>query len=276
MKTNANNRPSVVDQPIPSIPHQGVEILLADASVAQLHVLLEGLRPGVEVHLISAHDDALELFTQCCLRADLDTLHILGHGAPGEVILGSQKLDQSALVSIQEQLVSRRKPTQFSDHLNGDYKAPDMSSSALQMINQNTILDTQICLWSCQTGAGSQGEQFMNTLANITNSTIFATEQLVGNQSKGGTWNLEKSASPRRAAPFSAEARDGFEGVLASSITLNLPASLSDNYLNAQDALAGLTITGSTSELAFYNIPWNPCLLCYLGICCSSKDNCDK
>jgi hypothetical protein len=150
------------------------------------------------------------------LRADLDTLHILGHGAPGEVILGSQKLDQTALVSIQEQLVSRRKLTQFTDHPNGDNKAPEMSTQAFQMINQNTILDTQICLWSCQTGAGSQGEQFMNTLANITNSTIFATEQLVGNQSKGGTWNLEKSASPRRAAPFSAEARDGFEGVLAT------------------------------------------------------------
>ena len=68
----------------------------------------------------------------------------------------------------------------------------------------------------------------MNTLANITNSTIFATEQLVGNQSKGGTWNLEKSASPRRAAPFSAEARDGFEGVLVS-INGDLAASILEN-----------------------------------------------
>ena len=59
MKTNANNRSHVIDQPIPSIPNPGVEILLADASVAQLHVLLEGLRPGVEVHLISAHDETL-------------------------------------------------------------------------------------------------------------------------------------------------------------------------------------------------------------------------
>jgi hypothetical protein len=58
--------------------------------------------------LIHPQDDALALFAHCCSREHLDTLHVLGHGAPGEVILGSQKLDEAALVSIQERLVSMK------------------------------------------------------------------------------------------------------------------------------------------------------------------------
>jgi hypothetical protein len=60
------------------------EVLIADASVEQLQVLLSGLRDGVQVHLISSQDDAIGTIAQA-LSANLDTLHILGHGAPGEV-----------------------------------------------------------------------------------------------------------------------------------------------------------------------------------------------
>jgi len=239
---------------------RGTEILLADASVEQLAVLLDGLRPGVEVHLIHPHDDALALFAQCCAREHLDTLHVLGHGAPGEVILGSQKLDEATLVSIQESLSSIKAVSIQGLDAN--------ASSEIQLTNsggalsydgatQTPFLEPQICLWSCQTGAGIKGKQFMNTLANMTNATIFATENLVGNQAKGGTWDLEKTACPRRAAPFSAEARDGFEGVLPITITGYGDLALSsDNnrYLNGAEAADGLfTLSGTYSGLSNNN-----------------------
>ncbi|NDE05564.1 MAG: DUF4347 domain-containing protein, partial [Flavobacteriia bacterium] len=165
---------------------RGIEILLADASVEQLAVLLDGLRPGIEVHLIHPHDDALALFAHCCSREHLDTLHVLGHGAPGEVILGSQKLDEAALVSIQERLASMKKFASQGLGANASKEIQNTntgSDHSYEGATQTPFLETQICLWSCQTGAGHKGQQFMNTLANITNATIFATENLVGNQS---------------------------------------------------------------------------------------------
>ncbi len=169
---------------------QAREVLLADASVEQLDVLMAGLRPGVEVQLITPQDDALHAMAQVLSDPSLDTLHVLGHGAPGEVILGGQTLNTSALPHLAAQL----NVNAFSD----------------------SHLQPQICLWSCRTGAAQAGETFMNALANTTQATVFATEQLVGNAAKGGTWNLEKAVAPRRGVPFSAEAVEGFEGVLVS------------------------------------------------------------
>ena len=75
-----------------SCPSKPKEILLADASVEQLDVLLAGLRSHVDVQLISPHDDAVSSLAQALATPHLDTLHVLGHGAPGEVTLGAKKL----------------------------------------------------------------------------------------------------------------------------------------------------------------------------------------
>jgi len=190
-------------------PTAGLEILLADASVEHLHVLLNGLRPGVKVHLISPLDNPIDYFVNFLSLSNLDTLHILGHGAPGEIILGSHKLDIAALQLLKEKLTPK------SHNTLRDSMASDNSNVTKINLMNNANTDTQICLWSCQTGAGQIGKDFMNTLANITNATVFATEHLVGNQSKGGTWDLEQVAKPRRGAPFNTQVLEEFDGVLA-------------------------------------------------------------
>ena len=121
------------------------EILLADASVEQLNVLLTGLRSDVDVQLITPHDDAVGLMAQALATQHLDTLHVLGHGAPGEVILGGQKIDATAMPQLAQQL-SQSQPSHN----------PDL----------------QICLWSCQTGADQAGEIFMNSLANTDRKSV--------------------------------------------------------------------------------------------------------
>ena len=69
-------------------PKPPVNILLADASVEQLDVLLSGLQDGVQVQLVTPEDDAVRMLADALNNPELDTLHVLGHGAPGEVILG--------------------------------------------------------------------------------------------------------------------------------------------------------------------------------------------
>ncbi|MBT8519237.1 DUF4347 domain-containing protein [Polynucleobacter paneuropaeus] len=178
------------------------KILLADASVEDLDVLLSGLSSNTELRLIHSGENSLETLANCLNHPALDTLHVLGHGSPGEVILGSQKINLASLTKLKTLINSNNSAT--------------FNSANQTMTSQPT---TEICLWSCQTGAGNEGREFINALADLTNSTIFASEQLVGNSSKGGNWNLNKMASPRRGVPFSQEALEQFDGVLVGLST---------------------------------------------------------
>jgi len=78
----------------------GAEILIADASVDQLDVLLSGLRSSVQIRLLNPHDDVISLLVQAISSSNLDTLHLLGHGAPGEIILGGKVINLSSLDEI--------------------------------------------------------------------------------------------------------------------------------------------------------------------------------
>jgi len=192
------------------------EILLADASVEDLDVLVRGLSSNIELRLVHSGENSLETLAHCLNHPALDTLHVLGHGAPGEVVLGSQKINLASLTKLKTLMNSNSSAT---------------SNSANQNMTSN--LTTEICLWSCQTGAGNEGREFINALADLTNSTIFASEQLVGNSSKGGNWNLNKMASPRRGVPFSQEALEQFDGVLPVTRTA---------YQNAMVGTTGISL----------------------------------
>ena len=165
------------------------EILLADASVEQLDVLLAGLRTGVIVKLVTGNDDAIQMFADALMHPRLDTLHVLGHGAPGEVILGAHKIDINTLLQIKTHL-----------DLGAFTVSENANATGSSILADNTR--AQICLWSCQTGGEQSGEAFINALAQMTRTDVFASAGFVGNTAKGGTWNLEKSAHPRHDAPF--------------------------------------------------------------------------
>ncbi|MEY4680838.1 MAG: hypothetical protein RLZZ276_2487, partial [Pseudomonadota bacterium] len=149
------------------------EVLVADAGVDGLDALLAGLRPGVALRLVGAGDDGLGEMAAALASPGLDTLHVLGHGEPGAVALGGARLDPDSLGALAGAVRPRA----------------------------GSILD--ICLWSCRTGAGKEGAEFMSKLADATGATVFASSGLVGHEGKGGSWNLDRQASPRRGNPFS-------------------------------------------------------------------------
>jgi len=51
---------------------------VADAFVEQLDVLLSGLKDGVQVRLVTPHDDAVAMLAEALNNPNLDTLHVLG------------------------------------------------------------------------------------------------------------------------------------------------------------------------------------------------------
>ncbi|MEI8210152.1 MAG: DUF4347 domain-containing protein, partial [Methylococcales bacterium] len=60
-----------------------VEILIADATISDLHVLLNGINPNIKVTLIDENTNGISKIIKAIAEPGLKTLHILAHGAPG-------------------------------------------------------------------------------------------------------------------------------------------------------------------------------------------------
>ncbi|MCX7106243.1 MAG: DUF4347 domain-containing protein [Methylococcales bacterium] len=153
------------------------EILIADASVKDLSVLLDGIKPSVDVWLLKTGEDAISQIIKAMAVPGLKTLHLLAHGAPGEISLGGRTLTA----------------TDFRSRFDGAAER-----------------DLDIAFWSCNTGSGDLGQSFVKAVAETTGARVAAADGLVGSAEKGGSWNFNDVV-----APFSLAAQHDFSGVLA-------------------------------------------------------------
>ncbi|MBK3732865.1 DUF4347 domain-containing protein, partial [Azospirillum brasilense] len=73
------------------------EVIIADAGLEDLDGLLSHRRPGVQVTLVSATDDGHAVLA-AALAARPSVLHLVAHGEPGRVLIGSSPLDARSLL----------------------------------------------------------------------------------------------------------------------------------------------------------------------------------
>ncbi|MDP2901989.1 MAG: ExeM/NucH family extracellular endonuclease [Methylovulum sp.] len=156
------------------------EILIADAQVENLDVLLAGINPDVDAWLVEPGQDAMGLIFKALAQTGLQTLHFLGHGAPGQINLGGRAITAA----------------DFRSRFDGAAER-----------------DLDIAFWSCQTGAGDKGQTFVRALSEATGARVATASGLVGAANKGGEWSLDAGV----AVPFSVVAREAYVGVLALS-----------------------------------------------------------
>jgi Ca2+-binding RTX toxin-like protein len=152
-------------------------VLIADAQLENLDQLLTGLDAGVEPWLIASNQDALPLIFKALAQPDLTQLHLLAHGAPGEIRLGKRTLTAA----------------DFHHHFDDAAER-----------------DLEIAFWSCHTGAGTAGAALTQAVAAATGAQVFAAEGLIGSAQLQGSWELNGLT-----APFSAAVRAEFAGTLA-------------------------------------------------------------
>lgn len=157
-------------QPDPDlIPPDVQEVLVADASVDGLSPLLEGMDPGVKVVLVDPRHSPRRALEPLLEAPRLERLHVLGHGAPGQVQLGRARL-------------SHRWVKQ------------------LPLLQWRSSLQA-ICIWSCNSAAGAVGQRWLQLLADRCDTTVYAAEGLIGATALGGSWQLDAWAEPRRRVP---------------------------------------------------------------------------
>ena len=176
----------VIDAPQPR------QIVFVDAVVsdADLAVLTEALDSRAEIiRLDSGRDGLSQMVEALSGRSDVAALHILSHGADGQVQLGDVVLTSANLDQYAEQLAS--------------------IGSALSD-------DGDILFYGCNLGASDAGVAFVDRIAVLSNADVAASDDLTGAASLGGDWDLEIQRGEIQAdMPFSAVALADYSSVLA-------------------------------------------------------------
>ena len=151
------------------------EVAFIDPGVSDLDTLLRGLRPEIEaVVLGSERGAAAQIADSLAGRRGLRAIHIIAHGASGEIAFTAGQLSLATISA---------------------------SADDLARIGEALDADGELLLWSCQTGKGVAGERFIAALKNATGASVGAATGLVGAAGLGGSWDLDANFGPTIAAP---------------------------------------------------------------------------
>lgn len=169
---------------MPANPH----LVFVDSTLADLHTLLGGLPPDAQVHLLPSGRDGMEHIAQTLIgRSGIETLHLLCHGSPGQLHLGSITLGRLEL-------------TRYA--------------AMLDILSDTMAEDGQWLIYGCDVAAGYEGQRFVEALRLMTGLHVAAASHKVGAAALGGNWTLDDARHP----PHDALAVPQWQGVLRAAM----------------------------------------------------------
>ena len=174
----------------PTIPLNTREFAFVDPSVAGLDVLLRGMRPQIGVSVLSGAEPApREMARVLAQHQQIDVLHVIAHGRPGEVSFAGGALSLESL----------------DDHRD------DLARIGLAL-----AADGEIRLWVCEAAAGDKGAAFIDALARNIGVPVAASAGRVGAAAHGGNWTLDARASGPVLPPLTPAGIAAYAGVLTT------------------------------------------------------------
>jgi len=174
----------------------GSAIAFIDTQVENYQGLMAGVKSGTQVVVLDGNRDAINQITDILRdRSNIDSIHIVSHGAPGSLQLGDGSLSLDDIECDQHSL--QKWFSQRADLIGK---------------NRPTIL-----LYGCCVAAGETGKAFVKRLSELTGASVAASQNLTGSVAKGGDWELEVSTGKiETPLVFEAEVLAGYEYVLST------------------------------------------------------------
>ena len=162
---DALTRSALVDAAAPAAAP--VELAFIDPRLQDSQTLIAGIKPGVKVILLDPAKDGIAQITAALQAAgSVSAIHILGHGTPGELRIGSTDLTLGSL---------------------------DAYSAELTAWQANLTAEADILLYGCDVTQGSAGSSLITALARITSADVAASTDATGAAKLGGNWTLESA-----------------------------------------------------------------------------------
>ena len=173
------------------MPHKTREVAFIDPQANDVGVLCAGLRPGVAAVLLNATEPAPRQMARALAgRRGLAAIHVIAHGAPGELRFAAGTLSADSI-------------------------APD--DAALAECGRSLRAGGGIALWSCHAGAGAAGAALLGALSAAAGAPAAASTALVGAAARGGRWNLDRRTGGSKVrVPLTDTGIAAFQGVMAT------------------------------------------------------------
>ncbi len=147
------------------------EIVFIEASVEGLDTLADSSDPSTEIFLLDSGGDGIKQIANTLSgRSDIDALHILSHGKPGELHLGVTRFN--------------------AESMTGRHAAD------LRVISAALSDNADILIYGCDFAAGREGRKATEQLSRSTGADIAASVNLTGHAALGADWILESSTGP--------------------------------------------------------------------------------
>ena len=157
------------------ITNQQTEIVILDPTVPETHHLVSGIKPGTATYILESQPDAVEqIATILAQHTGITALHIITHGSPGSLYLGTTELNSSNIHNYAQQL---------------------------QQWRNSLTANASIILYGCNVAASEAGHQFLTQLHQLTGANIAANPTTTGNSKLGGTWDIPQLIPPSSEAP---------------------------------------------------------------------------
>jgi hypothetical protein len=175
----------------PKTLNQVATVVFVDAGVENYQQLVDGVIPTAEVFVLDAAADGIEQISQILQqRQDVDAVHIVSHGAPGQIFVGRSSI-----------------------------ALDDLTESNVGQWRQSLSADAEILVYGCNVADGVQGRQFVERLAQLTGAEVYASNAVVGSSKRGGTWKLRKAGNDEeqhRVDVFTPATIASYAGVFAT------------------------------------------------------------
>ena len=154
----------VSDTRTPATP--GTEVAFVDPRVQDVQILMDGMRPDVRIVSLAPDQDGVRQMTDdLSAHPGTSAVHILSHGTPGDLYIGSTSLTAETI---------------------------DSYAAEFQTWKNFLTPDADILLYGCDIAAGPGGNALLNQLAALTGADIAASTDATGSAAKGGDWVLEQ------------------------------------------------------------------------------------
>ena len=175
------------------------QVVFIDSRVPDLQDLINGAKLGEQVFVLDPSTDGVQQIADILAAnnlTNLSSISIVGHGAAGQIDLGSTVLDESDL----------------SSH-----------SSALAQIGGSLASGGALQLYGCDVASGASGQQFIADLSQLVGGAdVAAATHDIGQTAGGENWTLDASTGAPVApasVPFTDQALANFQGTLTTAIT---------------------------------------------------------
>ncbi|MCC3590824.1 MAG: DUF4347 domain-containing protein, partial [Microcoleus sp. PH2017_29_MFU_D_A] len=222
-----------------NLPTVQKQIIFLDSAVENYQHLIKGADEGAKIVILDDNSSGIAQITEAlAAESNVAAIHIISHGSPGSINLGTATVN--------------------SDYL-------EKFSTQLQQWRKALTTKANILLYGCEVAACETGKNFLKRLSELAGASIAASANLTGSTELGGDWNLEIQTGPIEArVPFNPKALKTYSGVLGLApkvdfTTGNNPNSVSIGDFNGDGKpdLAVANLNSNTTSILLNTTPTN-------------------